>query len=283
MTLEAQREIRRIERELWKGISRETDAFWRDCVTYLLNKLKHNRAERNKWYELYAEGRLSDNEFKRLLDDTDWYLGSSHRWEIWQNYQSQGLTPEEFHSQILKYAIPDIFTCQEILEGIGRDHSNHYDRQRFYRFFHQHRDAFTQCLEVLWNSDDYEQKKQEGYSDEDIYAMFVHRITRDNIYPMYALQHGYYRLLRLEDYAEAKTMRMSCIAHEVEDTKEEMMMVAERFPRLAELFQKPVARLKDTPFREMLPVANECPFCGDTFETEEELKEHLMMAHNAIP
>lgn len=260
--------------------------FRRICRNWIYQKFKDNEEKRISFFEKYHDGQLTINEFKQLLSDASQYIPKEERDNFLKHFTTGELTEDEL-DYVLKYAIPDMFYLDEMVIGVGGDPRLRMDYSRAMTMLMNERKTTKEVLKYFWNSPQYQEHKDNGYTEDELWQVFMDAAKSYQVYPLYCdIQgDGKYKLLDMKGYMYILEKRIRSIASEVTKKAKEFIAIGEMFPKIKDqlpTIDGEIAELR--PFDTLVglqPPKHACPLCERTFPDEEMYKRHLIYEHKA--
>ena len=258
--------------------------FRRICRNWIYQKFKDNEEKRVAFFEKYHNGQLIIDEFKRLLSDASQYIPKEERDNFLKHFITGELTEDEL-DYVLKYTIPDMFYLHDMVTEIGGNPDLRIDYSRAITMLMNERKTTEEILKYFWNSPEYQEIKNNGHTEGELWQTFMDAAISYQVYPLYcdALD-GKYKLLDMKGYMYILEKRMRSIASEVTKKAKEFVAIGEMFPTIKDqlpTMDGEIEQLRPFDTLKLQPPKNVCPLCGHIFKDEKFLKRHLVYQHRA--
>lgn len=252
----------------------------RACRRWIQGFFRQNWGKRKIYFEKFVNKELSQEEFEELLKKTE---GNIPEEEIEINdykkkFISNTLSEDEMNF-ILKNAIPDMFFINDMITGIGGNPELKLDYNRAMQFIMKERKLTEIILRVFWKAPEYEHLVNNGHTENEIWQKFMNASVSRGVFPLFCDPYdGRYKLLDMYDYIYILQRRTKSIASEVLTKAEDFKSISGMFPSVKDLLPATdgeVERLKSFETLKLNPPQFICPFCHETFDNEELLKQHI--------
>lgn len=265
----------------------EAGLYRRTCRNWIYQNFRGNFEKRTEFFEKRYNNQLTIEDFKQLLSDASLYIAKEERDQFLLRFISGDLTDDEFN-HVLKYAIPDMFYMNEMIIGVEGNPELKTDYNRAVNMLMTERKTTENVLRHFWHSPEYEEYKNNGHTEEELWQTFMDAAKSYGVYPLYCdIQgDGKYKLLDMKGYILILERRMRSIASEVTKKAKDFVAISEMFPTIKDQLPSidgEVARLRpfDILYPKLQPPKNVCPMCGHAFKDENFLKRHLRYEHKA--
>ncbi len=191
-----------------------------------------------------------------------------------------GIITQQEYEDLIEKDHADAFTLREIMDAHGMDYDSRADYTKAYTALAQERKEIEGYFELFVNSDELNNARKMGKSDDDIWRDFLNASNSWNIHLLYCDDDGRYKQIDMFSYSMLVNRRLKAMDMELRTKAEQIKLIGKELPSLIPNLKPPeLDGIKDR-HRMLVAHAWSCPYCPDlAFPDDNELKKHLEIVH----
>jgi len=182
------------------------------------------------------------------------------------------------------------FTIREMMDDLEMDYDNHYDRGKVRNFIQSERKTFYEILSEMHSSGSYDDYKEAGMGDKEVFDKLVYSAVSRNIFPVFAKERGSdergyaeysYEFMKYDDFVEIIKSSIKRTFTEADNRQKLVSGVKDLLPNISDnLPQLPIKNEQGMLLKENTLEA--CPFCDKKFRGNDPaamLNDHIRKKH----
>ena len=137
------------------------------------------------------------------------------------------------------------FTIRELMNDLELDYTNYNERTRVSTFIQNERSQFYEILSEMHASGEYDENKEAGLGEKEIFDLLVKSALSHNIYPVWAdqLEDGYgnteyrYFLFNFDNFVNFMQDRMKSVGAQLKNKGNVISNLESQIPNIGERIQ----------------------------------------------